>query len=166
MDWSSVKWIGVGLGGVLILFVVAFIMSILLSTDAGAGYCAEFTQSSSAGGSMTKVAHSSLYPYSGTWSSVEYNKSETECEALCTGSCVGFYRENENSVPVQQGTCYFYTDNNVANFVGAGVNVSPFFTSSELVVGAELPEIYTDAFIKTGVTWRMFRSRFDNSAVA
>jgi len=170
-NWSAARWLTAGILVTILFILVSIIMGILLGVSENSIYCDAFQTDTvgTAQGSMEEVLKTTLYPYTGLYDHREFGKSITECVDICLGNtfgpCKAFYRENENSHPANQSTCYFYSNNNVNELVGADVDVDLFFTGTNMIVGAELPETHSDTYLKTGVDWKMFRSQYSDAGV-
>jgi hypothetical protein len=171
INWGATRWLTAGILFTILFVLVAIIMGLLLGVTKDAVFCDAFkTDTVGTGqGEMQEVLKASLFPYTGGWDHREFGKSVNECVDICLsdtfGPCKAFYRENENSAPANQGTCYFYSNNNVQQLVGADVDIDLFFTGTSMIVGAELPETHSDVYVKTGQAWKMFRSGFDDPGV-
>lgn len=146
---------------VLLFGSTTAVLAGLVLSGEGAGFCAPFPQSQSDG--YTKYDDTSLYPYSGAWSSSAFNQTPAQCMNTCNadGDCKGFFRHNEDGPTVNRGTCRFYTSNTTAATVGAAVDIDDYFTdTSKLVVGVELPGEQTDVYLKAATSRNVFRSKF------
>lgn len=154
----------------LLLFVVAvLVMGILLATENGI-FCGmpESELLSVDAGTMRVIYDTSLYPYNGTWDSKQVGKTVAECMSICLNdsNCQAFHRHNEDGLPIDAGTCFFYNRNNVESMLGTGVVVDPYFTQGKMVVGHQLPLYSTDVLLKTNTAYTVFRSAFDAPILA
>lgn len=169
INWSATRWIVAAAMFTLLFVMVAVVMGLMLGIERNSAYCEKFDTDTvtTSSGSMKEVRKSTLYPYSGGWNSREFGKTAAQCVDLCLAdsTCLGFFRENENSSPANQQTCYFYTHNNTQAMVGLEVKVDPYFVGTELVVGAQLPEVASDTYLKSTTSWTMFRSLFNDAGV-
>lgn len=165
----AASWI---FGTVLLLFlfiVATVVVGILLATENGV-FCPQPGTEliSSTSGTMRVFNDTSLYPYNGNWDNTQLGKTVEECMEIClnNASCQGFHRHDEDGLPIDQGTCYLYYNNNVKAMLGSDVNVDSFFTQDKLVVGHQLPLNSTNVYIKTNTPYTLFRSAYDQPTTA
>lgn len=158
---QTARWVTFAVMMFLLLVVMVLVMAVLVSSNEGSdAYCVSFDSTDL--GTFTKIGKTTLYPYSGTWNTLELGATEQQCLDSCSGdaNCMGFFRVNENGSTSSQGNCFFYTANNAQSMVTSQVELSPFFVTSDLVVGGQLPAESTDTYVKNSKEWIMFRSGF------
>ena len=160
MNWTATRWL-VGIFFLSILLVLTVVLAGILVLGESSWFCEEYTKTNL--GNMHEYKDSTLFPYSGTWDSVKHGQTIQECVSSCNddGTCLGFYRHNEDGSITDNGSCYFYEANNVKDFVGSDVNLSLYYNTTDLIVGTELPETHTDTYIKNNETPLIFRSHFN-----
>ena len=160
MNWTATRWI-LAIFFLSILLVLTVILAGILVLGESSWFCEEFNTNDVS--TMKEFKDSTLYPYSGTWNSVQHGQTIQECVSTCENdaTCKGFFRNNEDGSMVNNGSCYFYQANNVKDLVGSNVNLSLYFNTTDLILGTELPETQTDTYIKTNEDPVVFRSHFN-----
>ena len=134
----------------MVLLVVLTTLGIIVSVG-GQDLCSPAPTEQ--GKDFLQVTGSSLFPYMGqaTLESKGHPVVD-ECLAICLHDkdCLALYHHTQNDVPERQGDCFFYHANNAVATVGKDIALSPFFDTSALVVGPQLPNSATNVYIKNG----------------
>ena len=105
--------------------------------------------------------HASLFPYNGNWtSSTTTNATEATCALTCLNdsTCKAFFMHTD-STTAANNACYFYTQPQTQAMLGANVNVSNYFaTTNTFIVGRNTPSVAAKTYIKPATPYKSMPS--------